>query len=343
MAQPPSPSRFAPAELEDAFAEAAREERRSADPRRAYGGGWQSPPAMPASPPRAASHAAASAAVEAPTSPPAARAARASLSDGVLLPGNRPRRTSSSDGTLPQSAPGAPPASPSEPVEVAVETLEAFEARVSALEAQAAARHGADLADAEAEAWEAERAAAVDLMAARAPPPPSPEPSKMLRDMRAGLLARAPGGPVLPGGPARDAPPPVFPRRASPVRPRPVKPPAATAAVAPAARPLPSSPPKPAASKPAAMPAASPVKRVVQPRFAPLPSPPDDDEDIRPLAPRPPPVTNALCSVRSHAFGPSGAVGAVLMRLTSAFSCGGKPEIDDPDFKRGRRGGRRDS
>ena len=62
-------------------------------------------------------------------------------------------------------------------------------------------------------------------------------------------------------------------------------------------------------------------------------SPPEEREAPRP---RPPAVTS-LCAVRSNAFGPSGALGTVLMRLTSAFSCsGGPPEDSGDDFKHSR-------
>jgi len=229
----------------------------------------------------------------------------------------RPRRTSSEGGTQPSAPPAAPP--PQSPP--AAEALDAFEARVMALEAEAAARHEADLAAAEAEAAAAERAAATDLLAPQLRPSAfSPEPLAMLRDMQVSASWLQ----VMPPA-AAPQPPPPEPRAASlPERPSAPSPPDFV--------PLRSSPPKASAPAPASPPA---VPRAAMPASPPEKAPVDMDK-AEEQPPRPPAVTS-LCAVRSSAFGPTGALGSALMRLTSAFSCSGAPPEDmSDDFKRSR-------
>ena len=323
MAQPPSPSRFAPAELADAFAEAADYDRLSYDPSGAFtalrsAAAVPAPTPLPvaaASPPRSPVAPAAATPAPAPASPSAASSPRASLLAGSVLL-SRPRRASSEGGTQPAAPPAAPP--PQSPP--AAEALDAFEARVMALEAEAAARHEADLAAAEAEAAAAERAAATDMLAPHFRPPPSPEPLAMLHDMELSASwpeVRQPRG-------AAPQPPPPEPR----VAPLPGK---ASAPPPPDAVLAHQSPPKAANKRTSAVAPASPPAARTLPRAA-MPASAPEEQEAPP--PRPPAVTS-LCAVRSNAFGNSGALGSVLMRFTSAFSCsGGPPEDVNDDSKR---------
>ena len=190
-----------------------------------------------------------------------------------------------------------------------------------ALEAEAAARHEADLAAAEAEAAAAERAAATDLLAPQLRPSAlSPEPLAMLRDMQVST-----SWPEVPPPAAAQQPPPPEPRTASlPERPSAPSPPDFA--------PERLSPPKASAPAPASPPA---VSRTAMPASPPEKAHAEMEEGEAP-PPRPPAVTS-LCAVRTNAFGPSGALGSALMRLTSAFSCsGGPPEDMSDDFKRTR-------